>query len=115
MGPYVDRESCSTGHGVELSPRSGPNGMNLHPDHIAISRFASDAVAAADPRWFPETGEPHTVARMLWSSTCTAMTSRYGSQALAEGLRPGFGSSPAAPLALNSTPKPVVNSIRAAN
>jgi N-acetylglucosamine malate deacetylase 2 len=44
-----------------------PNGMNLHPDHIAISRFASDAVAAAaDPRWFPETGEPHTVERMLW-------------------------------------------------
>ena len=34
-----------------------PNGMNLHPDHIAISRFASDAVAAAaDPRWCPETG-----------------------------------------------------------
>ena len=37
-----------------------PNGMNLHPDHIAISRFASDAVAAAaDPRWCPETSEPH--------------------------------------------------------
>jgi LmbE family N-acetylglucosaminyl deacetylase len=44
-----------------------PNGMNLHPDHIAISRFASDAVAAAaDPRWCPETGEPHMVERMLW-------------------------------------------------
>jgi N-acetylglucosamine malate deacetylase 2 len=44
-----------------------PNGMNLHTDHIAISRFASDAVAAAaDPRWCPETGEPHTVERMLW-------------------------------------------------
>ena len=44
-----------------------PNGMNLHPDHIAISRFASDAVAAAaDARWCPETGEPHTVERMLW-------------------------------------------------
>jgi LmbE family N-acetylglucosaminyl deacetylase len=27
-----------------------PNGMNLHPDHIAISRFASDAVAAAADR-----------------------------------------------------------------
>jgi LmbE family N-acetylglucosaminyl deacetylase len=46
-----------------------PNGMNLHPDHIAISRFASDAVAAAaDPRWYPETGEPHAVERMLWSA-----------------------------------------------
>lgn len=44
-----------------------PNGMNLHVDHIAISRFASDAVAAAaDPRWYPETGERHAVERMLW-------------------------------------------------
>jgi LmbE family N-acetylglucosaminyl deacetylase len=44
-----------------------PNGMNLHPDHIAISRFASDSVAAAaDPRWYPDTGEPHTVERVLW-------------------------------------------------
>jgi LmbE family N-acetylglucosaminyl deacetylase len=44
-----------------------PNGMNLHQDHIAISRFASDSVAAAaDPRWYPDTGEPHTVQRMLW-------------------------------------------------
>ncbi len=45
-----------------------PNGSNLHPDHIAISRFTSDAVAAAaDPRWFPEEGEPHAVRRLLWS------------------------------------------------
>jgi LmbE family N-acetylglucosaminyl deacetylase len=44
-----------------------PNGMNLHPDHIAISRFAADAVAAAaDSRWYPEAGEPHAVERMLW-------------------------------------------------
>jgi LmbE family N-acetylglucosaminyl deacetylase len=44
-----------------------PNGMNLHADHIAISRFASDAVAAAAvPRWCPETGEQHRVERMLW-------------------------------------------------
>src|SRR6185312_358031 len=44
-----------------------PNGMNLHTDHIAISRFAMDAVAAAaDRRWHPETGEPHAVERMLW-------------------------------------------------
>ena len=31
-----------------------PNGFNVHPDHIAISRFTSDAIAAsADPRWDP--------------------------------------------------------------
>lgn len=44
-----------------------PNGGNLHPDHIAISRFTSDAVtAAADNRWLPELGPAHRVARLLW-------------------------------------------------
>lgn len=44
-----------------------PQGANLHPDHIAISRFTSDAVsAAADPRWFPDAGAAHAVARLLW-------------------------------------------------
>ena len=44
-----------------------PNGANLHPDHVAISRFASDAVtAAADPRWFPASGPPHVVGRLAW-------------------------------------------------
>jgi N-acetylglucosamine malate deacetylase 2 len=45
-----------------------PNGSNLHPDHIAISRFTSDAiVAAADARWFPEAGPPHRVQRLAWT------------------------------------------------
>ena len=45
-----------------------PNGFNQHPDHIAISRFTSDAIAAAaDPRWLPEAGEPHRVTRLLWT------------------------------------------------
>jgi LmbE family N-acetylglucosaminyl deacetylase len=45
-----------------------PNGFNLHPDHVAISRFTMDAVAAAaDPRWFPELGAPHRVRRLLWT------------------------------------------------
>jgi LmbE family N-acetylglucosaminyl deacetylase len=53
--------------GPEIVITFDPNGMNLHVDHIAISRFASDAVAAAaDPRWHPETGEPHNVGRLLW-------------------------------------------------
>lgn len=44
-----------------------PNGANLHPDHVAISRFAGDAIAAAeDPRWYPETGGAHRVQRLLW-------------------------------------------------
>jgi LmbE family N-acetylglucosaminyl deacetylase len=45
-----------------------PNGSNLHPDHIAISRFTSDAItAAADARWVPEAGEPHQVQRLVWT------------------------------------------------
>jgi N-acetylglucosamine malate deacetylase 2 len=45
-----------------------PNGFNRHPDHIAISRFTMDAVAAAaDPRWFPDLGLPHRVERVLWT------------------------------------------------
>lgn len=45
-----------------------PNGFNRHPDHLAISRFTTDAVAAAaDARWFPDLGPPHTVGRMLWT------------------------------------------------
>jgi len=45
-----------------------PNGSNLHPDHVAISRFTSDAVAAAaDPRWFPSLARPHQVSRLLWT------------------------------------------------
>jgi len=44
-----------------------PNGANLHPDHVAISRFASDAIAAADdPRWYPDAGTAHRVQRLLW-------------------------------------------------
>lgn len=45
-----------------------PNGFNVHPDHVAISRFTSDAIgAAADPRWHPDAGAPHIVARLLWT------------------------------------------------
>jgi N-acetylglucosamine malate deacetylase 2 len=45
-----------------------PHGTNQHPDHIAISRFVSDALAvAADPRWLPELGTPHEIERLLWT------------------------------------------------
>jgi len=46
-----------------------PNGANQHTDHIAISRFAMDAVsAAADERWYPEAGPAHAVERVLWEA-----------------------------------------------
>jgi LmbE family N-acetylglucosaminyl deacetylase len=45
-----------------------PDGYNRHPDHVAISRFTSDAIAAAaDPRWFSDIAGPHTVQRLLWT------------------------------------------------
>jgi N-acetylglucosamine malate deacetylase 2 len=45
-----------------------PNGFNRHPDHLAISRFTTDAIAAsADPRWFPDLGSSHVVERLLWT------------------------------------------------
>ena len=47
-----------------------PNGFNVHPDHVAISRVTSEAIAAAaDARWHPEAGAPHQVSRLLWTPT----------------------------------------------
>jgi len=45
-----------------------PNGFNVHPDHVAISRFTIDAIAAAaDPRWNAGVGPPYAVPRLLWT------------------------------------------------
>ncbi len=44
------------------------HGANGHVDHIAISRFALDAAAAAaDARWYPEAGSAHQIERFLWT------------------------------------------------
>lgn len=49
-----------------------PDGVNRHPDHVAISRFTIDAVAAAaDPRCDPGTGSAYAVPRMLWTPPIT--------------------------------------------
>ena len=45
-----------------------PNGFNRHTDHVAISRFTSDAIAAAaDERWLADAGPAHEVGRLLWT------------------------------------------------
>ena len=50
-----------------------PNGFNVHPDHVAISRFTADAIAAAaDPRWYPDAGDPHIVPRLVWTPPIAA-------------------------------------------
>jgi LmbE family N-acetylglucosaminyl deacetylase len=55
-------------HRPEVIITFDPHGSNGHPDHVAISRFTSDAVvAAADPRWMPAAGPPFTVPRVVWS------------------------------------------------
>ena len=55
-------------HRPEIVVTFDPNGLNLHPDHVAISRFCSDAVAAAaDPRYLPQTRPAHEVQRLLWT------------------------------------------------
>jgi len=51
-----------------------PNGGNRHTDHIAISRFTSDAVqCAADARWRPDLGPAHRVRRLVWTGGIDAM------------------------------------------
>jgi N-acetylglucosamine malate deacetylase 2 len=56
-------------HRPEVIVTFDPDGANLHPDHVAISRFAIDAAAAAaDARWYPNTDGAHRVQRVLWSS-----------------------------------------------
>ena len=56
-------------HRPHIAVTFDPNGANQHPDHIAIARFAIDAiVAAADSRWHPDAGPAHRVERLLWAS-----------------------------------------------
>jgi N-acetylglucosamine malate deacetylase 2 len=46
-----------------------PEGGNRHPDHVAISRFTTDALtAASDPRWYPDLGAAFAVPRLLWTA-----------------------------------------------
>jgi LmbE family N-acetylglucosaminyl deacetylase len=50
-----------------------PNGFNRHPDHVAISRFTLDAVAAsADARWYPDAGDAYRVPRGVWTPPVAA-------------------------------------------
>jgi LmbE family N-acetylglucosaminyl deacetylase len=45
-----------------------PDGLTFHIDHIATSRFVTDAIAAAgDARWYSELGDAYAVPRLLWT------------------------------------------------
>ena len=56
-------------HRPHIAVTFDPNGLNQHPDHVAIGRFAIDAiVAASDHRFCPDAGPAHCVERTLWAS-----------------------------------------------
>lgn len=64
-----------------------PNGFNVHPDHVAISRFTSDAVAAAaDARWYPELGGAHAVPALLWNTLLEPWQEASGDAASEPGV-----------------------------
>lgn len=70
--PWEEMRSHLTGAIRRIRPdvviTFDPNGGNQHPDHVAISRFVTDALpVAADPRWLPEFGSAHQVSRLLWT------------------------------------------------
>jgi LmbE family N-acetylglucosaminyl deacetylase len=55
-------------HRPEVVVTFDPDGGNRHTDHVAISRFTSDAIpCAADPRWRPDLGPPYRVRRLVWT------------------------------------------------
>ena len=65
----VTGRARSAASGRTSSITFDPHGMNGHADHVAISRFTLDAVAAAaDPRWCPAGARSHRVQRLLWNS-----------------------------------------------
>jgi len=54
-------------HRPEVVMTFDPNGGNRHSDHVAISRFTSDAIPyAADARWRADLGKPYRVRRLVW-------------------------------------------------
>ena len=57
-----------------------PNGAYGHPDHIAISQFATAAiVAAADAAYLPDSGLPHTVSKLYYMVSTRASMMAYQS------------------------------------
>ncbi len=62
-----------------------PEGANQHTDHMAISRFTSDAVpAAADARWYPDLGPAHQIERLLWNPPTILFKLREDAELAAE-------------------------------
>jgi LmbE family N-acetylglucosaminyl deacetylase len=55
-----------------------PTGGYGHPDHLTINQLAMEAFeAAADPRLYPEAGEPWQAARLFYSAFPRSMFRRF--------------------------------------
>jgi LmbE family N-acetylglucosaminyl deacetylase len=73
------------GHLRRLRPQVvltfGPEGAYGHPDHMAISQFTLAAlVAAADPAWQPDPGQPpHRVSKLYFMADTTEGVGLYTS------------------------------------
>ena len=66
-GIRAELAGCIRRHRPHVVVTFDPNGLTGHPDHVAISRFTSDAIqAAGDARWVTER-PPHRVSRLLWT------------------------------------------------
>jgi LmbE family N-acetylglucosaminyl deacetylase len=55
-------------HRPQIVVTYDPQGGHGHADHVAISRFTTDAISAAgDRRWYSGGDAPHRVERLLWT------------------------------------------------
>lgn len=69
-----------------------PNGGYGHPDHMAISRLATEAFdAAADPGRFPGVGEPWQAGRLYYTAFPRSLIKKMGEHFRAQGVDMGMG------------------------
>src|ERR1035438_6491317 len=65
-----------------------PAGDERHPDHVAMSRLKSDAIAAADSRWYPEAvhGYPELTMNGSFSAGVGSAPGRHSQWRLVRGI-----------------------------
>lgn len=69
-----------------------PSGGYGHPDHMAISRLATEAFdAAADPDRFPGVGEPWQAGRLYYTAFPRSLIKKMGEHFRAQGVDMGLG------------------------
>jgi mycothiol S-conjugate amidase len=62
-----------------------------HPDHLMVHDVTMPAIdRAADPRWYPEAGEPHQVSKVYWTTWARARMEAMHAKFLELGLESPF-------------------------